>query len=67
MSDRYQLIARKEAIRRQIAQIRRRLESERAPVNGSPNQHRIAKLETQLERLMAQEYSLRQAIDRSPR
>ena len=67
MSDRYQLIARKEAIRRQIAQIRRRLESERAPANGSPNQRRIAKLETQLERLMAQEYSLRQAIDRSPR
>ena len=66
MSDRYQLIARKEEIRRRIVQIRRRLESERTPSTGKPNRRRIEKLERELDALMAQEYSLRQAIDRSP-
>lgn len=65
MADRFELIARKEDVRRQIERTRRELERERHPRTGEPNRKRIDKLQTHLERLMAQEFNLRLAIDRS--
>ena len=64
MSDRFSLIARKQEVRRRIEQLRRRLERERMQ---SPQgaKKRVRGLEDELERLMAQEYNLRVAIDRS--
>lgn len=64
MSDRFQLIARKQEIRQQIGRIRRQLEQAGDQLPPT-NRRRIAKLETQLEKLMAEEYNLRLAIDRS--
>lgn len=65
MADRYQLIARKQEVRRQIERLQRELEALRAQV-GRGQQRRVARLEGELERLMAEEYQLRMAIDRSP-
>jgi alkylation response protein AidB-like acyl-CoA dehydrogenase len=64
MADRFDLIARKHAVRQQIEQTRRQLEGERA--KGTQVQQRtLAQLETQLDQLMAAEYNLRVAIDQS--
>ena len=65
MADREALIARKQMVRRQIETTRRRLEQARQPADGKPNKRRIRQLENQLDRLMAEEYNLRLAIDRS--
>ncbi len=68
MSDRFVLIARKQALQRQIEQARRRLERAQlllATVNRQANQRLIGQLETQLEQLMAEEYNLRLKIDQS--
>jgi hypothetical protein len=65
MADRFELIARKQEVQRKISRARRELERERRPDIEKPDFKRIDKLETELERLMAQEYSLRLAIDRS--
>ncbi len=65
MADRYALIARKQEVQREIGRTRRELERERRPDVEKPDRKRIEKLETKLERLMAQEYNLRLAIDRS--
>ena len=65
MADRFELIARKQEVQRKISRARGELERERRPEIEKPDRKRIDKLETELERLMAQEYSLRLAIDRS--
>lgn len=56
-----QLIARKQEVIAQIQRIRRELERERALDRPG------ARLEAQLDALMAEEARLRLAIDRSPR
>ena len=65
MADRFELIARKQEIQRQIVRTRRELEREQHSATAKLNRKRIEKLQTELERLMAQEYNLRLAIDRS--
>jgi phage shock protein A len=66
MPDRTELIARKNEVQGKIARLRRQLEQLRQ--QDSPRQRRqIERLETQLEQLMAEEYRLRLAIDRSHR
>ena len=65
MAARFELIARKQEVRRKIERARRELERERHPQSGKPNRRQIEKLEDELERLMAQEFNLRLAIDRS--
>ncbi len=65
MADREALIARKQMVRRQIEETRRRLTQARQPANGKPNKRQIRRLEEKLDRLMAEEYTLRLAIDRS--
>lgn len=64
MIDRAQLIARKNEVKREAAQIRRRIE--RARRASDPRQCRALKqLEAQLAQLSAEEYRLRLAIDRA--
>ncbi|MEZ4619962.1 MAG: hypothetical protein R2867_31285 [Caldilineaceae bacterium] len=63
MADRDFLIARKQAVRREIEQVRRTLEREQS--RPTPIKRRIAPLESQLEKLMAEEYTLRVAIDQA--
>ena len=67
--DRFDLIARKQEVRRQIERLNRQLEAERSATRAAadPKQDRrwINQLEEQLQRLMAEEYALRIAIDRS--
>lgn len=60
-NDRAGLIARKGEVQRELERARRALDAAR--VQGAPRQ--IAKLEAQVERLMAEEFNLRLAIDRS--
>lgn len=65
------LIARKNAVRAELAEVVRRLAHERAALAalaGSPRRcaaQRIAALEARQEALMAEESRLRQAIDRA--
>lgn len=63
MSDRERLIARKNTVRREIERIQRELAQ--AQVTPRTEQRRIRRLQDQLERLMAEEYTLRQEIDRA--
>jgi hypothetical protein len=67
--DRDALIARKQEVRRQLERVNRQLEAEnnaqRAAADPKRDRRRIAQLEQQLQTLMAEEYSLRLAIDRS--
>lgn len=63
MSDRATLIARKNTVRREIERVQRELAQ--AQVMPRTEQRRIRKLQDQLERLMAEEYTLRQEIDRA--
>jgi hypothetical protein len=65
MADRCALIAQKHEVQRKMHQTRRSLEQARKPGVEKLDRKRIEKLETELERLMAQEYSLRLAIDRT--
>lgn len=64
MADRETLIARKHEVRRAVAKCQRELEQlrRRSPLPA----RKVARLEDQVERLMAEEYNLRLAIDRSP-
>jgi hypothetical protein len=64
MPDRYALIARKQEVRRAIEQVQRRIEAERAKM-PAVNQRKLDPLERRLEQLMAEEASLRIAIDQS--
>ena len=67
MAEREVLIARKQDVRRRLAQARRQLEDAQATSDQDDRRARrlIAKLESQVDALMAQEYALRVAIDRS--
>ncbi len=57
------LIARKETVRRQLEALRRELAREEArPTQPS---RRVDQLQRDIERLMAEEFNLRLAIDRS--
>ncbi|MEZ4656396.1 MAG: hypothetical protein R2911_02385 [Caldilineaceae bacterium] len=67
--DQFQLIERKNQTRRQIEQTHRQLTQLRQQTAVAAltraQQRQIAKLETKLETLMAQEHNLRLAIDRT--
>lgn len=63
--DRFDLIARKQEVRRQIERLNRQLDAERSAADPKQDRRRINQLEEQLQRLMAEEYALRIAIDRS--
>jgi hypothetical protein len=63
MSDRETLIARKHSVRRQLERTQRELEVLRTQTPLPAR--RIARLETQAEQLMAEEYTLRLAIDQT--
>lgn len=71
--NRDELIAAKGAVRAEIAQVVRRLEQARSALAGATGLRRrflagrVARLEAQLEMLVAEEGRLRLAIDRSPR
>ena len=64
MGERFQLMARKQDVRSRIERLRRQLEHERS-LGERANLRRLRTLENQLERLMAEEYNLRVAIDQS--
>ena len=64
MSSRYDLIARKQQVIAQIERLQRELEKEQASADKASTRH-IGELESKLERLRAEEYQLRIAIDRS--
>lgn len=64
MNDRESLIARKQEVLRELTRARRQLEATRQ--SGNAHQRQKAKeLEGEIERLMAEEYRLRIAIDRA--
>ena len=67
MAEREVLIARKHDVRRRLEQARRQLEHAQATSDPDDRRARrlIAQLESQVDALMAQEYALRVAIDRS--
>lgn len=64
MSNRDALIARKQIVRRQIERLVRDLEAARQAQPPAPPR-RLQRMEQELERLMAEESTLRLAIDRS--
>jgi phage FluMu protein gp41 len=64
MSNREALITRKQTVRRQIERLVRQVEAAREAQPPTPPR-RLQRLEQELARLMAEETSLRQAIDRS--
>lgn len=66
MPDRFDLIARKQEVRRLIEQVQRQLEAERAK-KPAPDRRRLNQLERRFEQLMAEEYNLRVAIDQTRR
>lgn len=65
MTDRYTLIARKQEVRRRLETLQRQLDHERA--KPKPNQRQITQMERQAEQLMAEESTLRIAIDQASR
>ena len=65
MTDRFALIARKNEVRRRIERMTSAVEQERQLPAEKQDRRRIAGWERELEKLMAEEYSLRLAIDRS--
>lgn len=64
MTSRHELVARKHEVRGRIERLRRELVREQ-DLGDQANRRRLRKLENQLERLMAEEYRLRVAIDRN--
>lgn len=65
MMDRHALIARKHEVRRLIEQAQRELvRAEQMPTSWR-SRHTVAALQARIERLMAEEYSLRLEIDRA--
>lgn len=65
--DRAALIARKEEVRRQIGRAQAALSQLENAADPQRNRRRIAQLQQQIDHLMAEEYNLRLAIDRSSR
>jgi len=65
MSDRFALIARKQEVRRRLEALQRQLDHERT--KAKPASRRINQLERQIEQLMAEESTLRIAIDQASR
>ena len=69
--NREELIARKEAVRAELARTLRTLERTRAEAEAASGlrrhylQRRVAQLETRADALMSEEYRLRQLIDQS--
>lgn len=63
MSEREMLIARKREVRRELERAQRELETLRDRPNLPDRE--IARLENQVEQLMAEEFNLRVAIDQS--
>ena len=63
--DRDALIARKNEVRRQLEGLQRELTQQQNAADPQRNRRRIDQLEKQREILMAEEFSLRLAIDRS--
>ena len=63
--DREALIARKNEVRRQIERLQRELTQQQNAAEPQRNRRRMAQLEQQVELLMAEEFNLRLAIDRS--
>lgn len=64
--DRAALIARKQEVRRQLQRAEAALLALENAADPKRDRRRIAKLQQQIEQLMAEEHSLRLAIDRSP-
>jgi hypothetical protein len=65
VTDRFALIARKNEVRRRIERVTLALEQQRQLPAEKQDRRRLAGWERELETLMAEEYSLRLAIDRS--
>ncbi len=63
--DRSTLIARKQEVRRQLEQAQRALAHAQAQPSSWRTRRQINSLQGQIERLMAEEYTLRLAIDRA--
>lgn len=63
--DRPALIARKHAVRRQLEQAQRALAQAQTQPSTWRTRRQINSLQNQIERLMAEEYALRLAIDRA--
>ncbi|MBX3010692.1 MAG: hypothetical protein KF832_04260 [Caldilineaceae bacterium] len=63
--DRFALIARKQEVRQRLETRQRQLDHERA--KAQPAHRRISQLERQVEQLMAEEATLRVAIDQAAR
>jgi hypothetical protein len=63
--DRSALIARKQEVRRQLERAQAALNLLEHAADPKRNQRRITQLQQQVERLAAEEYSLRLAIDRT--
>ena len=63
-NDRESLIARKQEVQRELTRAQRQLDSIRSADNRHQRRQR-QQLETEVEQLMAEEYRLRIAIDRS--
>ena len=65
--DRAALIARKQEVRRQLQRAEAALAAIENAADPKRDRRRIAQLQQQIEQLMAEEYNLRLAIDRSPK
>jgi uncharacterized small protein (DUF1192 family) len=63
--DREGLIARKHEVRRQLARAQEALAQIENAADPKKDRRRIAQLQSEIERLMAEEFSLRLAIDRA--
>ena len=65
MSAQSELIARKQAVQARITTLRRQVEAVHTRPTAAGNARRLHKLESELEKLMAEEYQLRLRIDRN--
>ncbi len=65
--DREALIARKQEVRRQLERAQASLAQLENAAGPKQDRRRIAQLQSQIERLMAEEYNLRLAIDQANR
>ena len=64
MAERFQLIARKNELCQSLERLQRQLERQRTKLPPA-HPRDLARLEAQIEQLMAEEYQLRVAIDQS--
>jgi hypothetical protein len=65
--DRESLIARKQEVRRELARAQAALAQLESAAGPKQDRRRIAKLQNQIDRLMAEEFNLRLAIDQANR